>query len=57
MDNSITGTFQISADAEAHTITCAEPGDTVTHNNPNPKEFLTVTWTPPRDYEGPIVFK
>ncbi|KAK9877469.1 hypothetical protein WA026_018577 [Henosepilachna vigintioctopunctata] len=40
----------------AHTINCAQAGDTATHNNPSAKTLLEFTWLPPQDYEGPVIF-
>ncbi|KAL3289082.1 hypothetical protein HHI36_003524 [Cryptolaemus montrouzieri] len=40
----------------AHTINCAQAGDTATHNSPNPKNVLEFKWLPPRNYEGPVIF-
>lgn len=53
------GEFDLSATAngEAHTLDCGEPGDSITHNSPSVKEQLDVLWKPPQGFEGPVIFK
>ena len=51
----IGGVFQPIRD-DVHTISCDNPDDTITHNQPVPKSSVSVKWKPPAGYEGPVVF-
>lgn len=53
----ILGEFQLGPSTGAHTIDCAEPGDSVTHSDTQDKEYVEATWLPPQGYEGPVIFK
>ncbi|KAK5648790.1 hypothetical protein RI129_003682 [Pyrocoelia pectoralis] len=54
-DGRIGGVFEPIED-DVHTITCDNPHDTITHNDPSPKPSVAVKWRPPSGYEGPIIF-
>ncbi|RZB38617.1 ferric-chelate reductase 1 -like, partial [Asbolus verrucosus] len=49
------GVFQPKA-IKAHTLDCAQPGDTLTHNGSEDKQSIEVEWNPPPDYEGTVIF-
>ncbi|KAB0803474.1 hypothetical protein PPYR_00444 [Photinus pyralis] len=51
----IGGRFQ-AIEHNVHTITCDNPDDTITHDDPSPKPLIAVKWTPPQGYEGPVIF-
>ncbi|XP_030765696.1 putative ferric-chelate reductase 1 homolog [Sitophilus oryzae] len=55
-DGAILGEFDSSTINEGHPLDCAEPADSITHNSPNDKSSINVVWTPPREYEGPVIF-
>lgn len=55
-NSEILGQFDSASVNEGHPIDCAEASDSITHNSPNDKSSIDVVWTPPRGYEGPVIF-
>lgn len=51
----LVGMFQPDPD-NAHTLDCAGPGDTVTHNNKDSKSIIEVQWMP-NGFTGMVIFK
>ncbi|CAG9761930.1 unnamed protein product [Ceutorhynchus assimilis] len=52
----ILGQFDSSSVNEGHPLDCGEAADSITHNSPNDKNSIDVLWTPPKGYEGPVIF-
>ncbi|KAL1497531.1 hypothetical protein ABEB36_008475 [Hypothenemus hampei] len=55
-DRDIIGQFDSSSVNEGHPLDCGTPSDSITHNSPNDKNSIDVVWSPPRGYEGPVIF-
>ncbi|XP_046453481.1 putative defense protein Hdd11-like [Daphnia pulex] len=50
------GTFQVSSDS--HTINChGMQQNAATHSSKSHKSIVHLTWTPPEDFEGDVIFK
>ncbi|XP_066143030.1 putative ferric-chelate reductase 1 homolog [Euwallacea fornicatus] len=52
----ILGQFDSRSINEGHPLDCGETADSITHNSPSDKNSIEVVWSPPRGYEGPIIF-
>ncbi|XP_050316010.1 putative ferric-chelate reductase 1 homolog [Anthonomus grandis grandis] len=55
-EREILGEFDSASVNEGHPLDCGSPSDSITHNAPKNKGSIEVLWTPPRGYEGPVIF-
>ncbi|XP_050689039.1 putative defense protein Hdd11 [Eriocheir sinensis] len=51
------GAWEVPAASPAATMTCSKTNDTVTHSSGEHKQVVALSFLPPDDYNGTVVFK